>query len=231
MGGKGRRRREKNYRAAHGGPSRLPPPPDPSQVEALPSKLRKIMSFTSDSLQGSAKVSKDQKTAGGAEKKKERKVNEIKLKANEIKDGSNEKQFRKSQHSDGEEETMRNSKDGKKNKKRKRKQVTDLRFETTLDKLGGSSKRRERKKKYFEAKKKKHKNARTEENLDFPGRENITFGDVVEAPPKLVTVPKGSKTLLDASKERLRLQAIEAYRNRKGWTSRPGAPQLPPVTT
>lgn len=43
---------------------------------------------------------------------------------------------------------------------------------------------------YFEAKKKKRKNAKEEERLDFPGRENIKFGDVVEAPPKLVTVPK-----------------------------------------
>ena len=43
---------------------------------------------------------------------------------------------------------------------------------------------------YFEAKKKKHKNARTEENFDFPGRENIKFGDVVEAPAKLVTLLK-----------------------------------------
>ncbi|XP_022757129.1 uncharacterized protein LOC111304643 [Durio zibethinus] len=153
---------------------------------------------------------------------------------------------------------MQNNEDGKKNKKRKRKQVTDLRFETTVDKLGGTSKRRKRKKKYFEAKKEKHKTARTEENFDFPGRENIKFGDVVEAPLKLVTVLKvifyhlifyikdyastfplklgfvllqGSKTLLDASKERVRLQAIEAYRNRKGWTSRPGASQLPPATT
>ncbi|XP_022757128.1 protein PXR1-like isoform X2 [Durio zibethinus] len=177
----------------------------------------------------SAKVSKKERKAADRdnEKKKDPKENEIKLKANEIKDGSEDKH----QHSDSEEETMQNNKDGKKNKKRKRKQVTDLRFETTLDKLGGSSKRRERKKKCFEAKKKKHKNARTEENLDFPGRENIKFGDVVEAPLKLVTVPKGSKILLDASKERLRLQAIEAYRNRKGWTSRPGAPQLPPATT
>ncbi|XVF79927.1 hypothetical protein PTKIN_Ptkin15bG0029500 [Pterospermum kingtungense] len=229
MGGKGRRRREKNYRAAHGGPSRLPPPPDPSQVEAIPSKLRKLMSFTSDSLQGSAKVSKNPKTAEeDTEKKKERKVNETKLKAGEIKDGGDDKNLKKSQHSDG---ALQNSKDGQKNKKRKRKQVTDLRFETPVDKLGGSSKRRERKKKYFEAKKKKQKNAKTEEKLDFPGRENIKFGDIVEAPPKLVTVPKGSKTLLDASKERLRLQAIEAYRNRKGWTSRPGAPKLPPPTT
>jgi len=31
---------------------------------------------------------------------------------------------------------------------------------------------------------------------------------------------------MDASKERLRLQAVEAYRNRRGWTSRPGV-QLP----
>ena len=78
---------------------------------------------------------------------KNRKVNEIKLKANEIKDESDDKHFRKSQHSDSEEETMQHSKDGKKNKKRKRKQVIDLRFETTVDKLGCSSKRRERKKK------------------------------------------------------------------------------------
>lgn len=45
MGGKGRRRREKNYLAAHGGNRRLPPPPDPSSVDAIPSKLRKLMSL------------------------------------------------------------------------------------------------------------------------------------------------------------------------------------------
>ncbi|WVZ04832.1 hypothetical protein V8G54_018178 [Vigna mungo] len=48
MGGKGKRRREKNYRAAHGGYSGLPPPPNPSQLDALPSKLRQIMSFSQD---------------------------------------------------------------------------------------------------------------------------------------------------------------------------------------
>jgi hypothetical protein len=48
MGGKGIRRREKNYRAAHGGShSLLPPPPKSSQVDALPSKLRKLISLTS----------------------------------------------------------------------------------------------------------------------------------------------------------------------------------------
>ncbi|KAL4362149.1 hypothetical protein GQ457_04G032220 [Hibiscus cannabinus] len=226
MGGNGRRRREKNYRAAHGGPTRLPPPPDPSQVEAIPSKLRQIMSFTTDSLLGEHKA-----TQGDAEKKKKRAVNEIKLKANEIKAGSNDKNFEKFRDSDNEEDTMRSDEGRKKIKKRKRNQVTDLRFETAVDELSSSSKRREHKKKYFEAKKKKRKTTTTDENLEFPGRETVKFGDVVEAPPKLVTVPKGSKILLDASKKRLRLQAIEAYRSRKGWSSRPGAPQLPPVTT
>lgn len=46
MGAKGKRRREKNYRAAHGGYTGLPPPPDPSKLDALPSKLRQILSFT-----------------------------------------------------------------------------------------------------------------------------------------------------------------------------------------
>lgn len=79
---------------------------------------------------------------------KGRKVNEIKLKASEINDGGDDdKHLKKSQHSDSEEEAMQNRKDGKKNKKRKRKQITDLRFENTVDKFGGSSKRREHKKK------------------------------------------------------------------------------------
>lgn len=33
----------------------------------------------------------------------------------------------------------------------------------------------------------------------------------------------------DASKERLRLQAVEAYRQRKGWTSRLGIQISPPA--
>ena len=39
---------------------------------------------------------------------------------------------------------------------------------------------------YLEAKKKKNK--KSEEKQDFPGCEQIQFGDVVQAPPKL-TVP------------------------------------------
>lgn len=37
--------------------------------------------------------------------------------------------------------------------------------------------------------KKKRKKANADEHMDFPGREEIKFGEVVEAPPKLA-VPK-----------------------------------------
>ncbi|CAN4097425.1 unnamed protein product [Withania somnifera] len=118
----------------------------------------------------------------------------------------------------------------KRNKKRKRKEVKDLRFDTA--ELGiTSSKRKERKKQRLVEMKKKHKKANIDENMDFPGREEIKFGDVVEAPPKLVAVPKAFySNALDASKERLRLQAVEAYRQRKGWTSRLGIKISSPIT-
>ncbi|GMP76223.1 hypothetical protein CsSME_00032997 [Camellia sinensis var. sinensis] len=74
----------------------------------------------------------------------------------------------------------------------------------------------------LEAMKNKHKKAKIEENEDFPGCEKIKFGDVVQAPPKLVAIPKALKSSQDASQERLRLKAVEAYRNRKGWASRLG---------
>ena len=45
MPGKGQRRREKNYRAAHGGDSRLAPPPKQRELEAIPSKLRRLIAF------------------------------------------------------------------------------------------------------------------------------------------------------------------------------------------
>lgn len=40
---------------------------------------------------------------------------------------------------------------------------------------------------YLEAKKNKSKKGKKEDNVDdFPGREKIRFGEVVQAPPKLV---------------------------------------------
>lgn len=46
-----------------------------------------------------------------------------------------------------------------------------------------------------EKRKKKQKNSETE--LDFPGREQVKFGDVVQAPPKLLVVPKVHLLILD----------------------------------
>uniref|UniRef100_A0A2N9JBG3 Uncharacterized protein n=1 Tax=Fagus sylvatica TaxID=28930 RepID=A0A2N9JBG3_FAGSY len=219
MGGKGRRRREKNYKAAHGGYSRLPPPPVLSQVDAVPSKLRelrKLISSLSAKPQDSAAKDHDAN-------KKPNPKDGSNSGTSGMNDGGNDKNLKSSEHTDGGDDSE------KKKKKRKRKQVNDLRFETPMENSNARLKKRERKKKYLEDKKKKHKKARTEEDLDFPGREEIKFGEVVEAPPKL-TVPKAFKKAHDASQERIRLRAIETYRNRKGWASRPGI-QLPlPVT-
>ncbi|KAJ4848488.1 hypothetical protein Tsubulata_003359 [Turnera subulata] len=221
MVGKGRRRREKNYRAAHGGHhSVLPPPPKPSQVDALPSKLRHIMSFSSKPPNPT--FDKDKR----ADRKRPR---EESIKGDE---SSDREHFVTSEtvnlSGDTSPGNVNEEEETKKKKKRKRSQVDDLRFVAELNKTRGSEKRKERKKKYLEAKKKKHKKSSStgEDNLDFPGREKIKFGDVVQAPPKLTSVPK--KHAHDASQERLRLQAIEAYRKRRGWGSRPGL-QLPSV--
>ncbi|CAN0921391.1 hypothetical protein LINGRAHAP2_LOCUS32566 [Linum grandiflorum] len=219
MGGKGLRRREKNYRAAHGGDSRLPPPPDASKHDAFPSKLRQLMTFVSTPHDnGSDKLPPTKKRKGGAVDEPPRLVKEnLPTRAKQsVKDDDDD-------NGGGESK--------KKNKKRKRNQVKDLRFESLTGNTKTKEKRKERKKKYLEAKKKKkNHNSEAEGNADdFPGKDHVQFGDVVQAPPKLKSVPKGAKKVIDASKERLRLQAIENYRNRKGWKTRPGI-QLPSIT-
>ncbi|KAG8363409.1 hypothetical protein BUALT_Bualt19G0019300 [Buddleja alternifolia] len=223
MGGKGQRRREKNYKAAHGGGNtRLPPPPDYSSLDSVPSKLRQIMSLSGPEKQHNrAKrnsdngVDKGMHSGEGSDSmttgtKRKRDDQSLMAQHKEHGDESNEK---------------------KKKKKRKGKKVDDLRFEA-LDQSGAAgSQRKERKKQRLEARKKKNKKPQTEVDMDFPGREEIKFGDVVEAPPKLINVPKAFKKIQDASQERLRLQAVDAYRKRKGWASRPGVQLPPPVTT
>ncbi|XP_023006093.1 probable H/ACA ribonucleoprotein complex subunit 4 [Cucurbita maxima] len=231
MGGKGLRRRERNYRAAHGGYDRLPPPPNASQVDTLPSKLRKLMSFTSPRPQESEKVSEDvqrkrkREAVDTTEKKYHPKEapgkSDLKSKGN----GGNSQMPQLT----GSDDDVQSKSTEKKNKKRKKKQVTDLRFEDLSENSNRRLKKRERQKKYHEAKKNKHKKGISDEDLDFPRHEKIKFGDVVEAPLKLTAVPKAFKSAQVASQERKRLQAITEYRNRKGWTSRPGL-QIPSMT-
>ncbi|KAL8263485.1 hypothetical protein R6Q59_021615 [Mikania micrantha] len=206
MGGKGKKRREKNYKEAHGvGKNRLPPPPVRSSLDVIPSKLRKLMSYTA----GSGKLSLDE-----VENKSSDGIVDNKLATKEKPDSV----FSKSKIKDTNE--IDNFSTEKKRKKRKRKQAEDLRFVAELGAVG--SKRKERKKKLLEERKKKHKKAKKEDDLNFLGREEIKFGEVVQAPPKLVNFPKRFGLSEKASQERMRLRANEGYRDHKKWTSRPG---------
>ncbi|ESQ39186.1 hypothetical protein EUTSA_v10001611mg [Eutrema salsugineum] len=229
MGGKGKKRREKNYLAAHGGPARLPPPPDRSKQDALPSKLRVLMNYTSPSPHGSTKQALEKKEkntkAGVNASKKVKPGSEIKSEAKMVEERKSEGYTTSSdQENDDGDDIMLKKGDEKKKNKRKRNQINDLRFEKELAELDGRSKRKERKKKYWEAKKQKKNQGKTEDTLreNFPKHEQIRFGDVVQAPPKLAVIPKARKSTMSASQERQRLEAIEAYRSRNGWTSRPG---------
>ncbi|XP_076903492.1 uncharacterized protein LOC143558557 isoform X1 [Bidens hawaiensis] len=219
MGGKGKKRREKNYKEAHGvGKNRLPPPPVRSSLDVIPAKLRKLMSYTSS---GSGKLSvdgeKNKKTLGGGSEAGKLVDNNKPFKKEKPDSVSTEPKIEDTHETD-------NFSTEKKKKKRKRKQVEDLRF---VDELGAvGSKKKERKKKLLEERKKKHKKAKKEDDINFPEREEIKFGEVVQAPPKLVNVPKRFGSSVNASQERIRLRTIEAYRDQKKWASRPGL-QLP----
>ncbi|XP_076929970.1 uncharacterized protein LOC143594589, partial [Bidens hawaiensis] len=253
MGGKGKKRREKNYKEAHGvGKNRLPPPPVRSSLDVIPAKLRKLMSYTSSGrfpiyyysqnnhllaiilfivyswiikfgflnktnpyfsynlvycvFLGSGKFSVDgkenNKTHGGGSEAGKLVDNNKLPKKEKLDSVSSESKIEDTHETD-------NFSTEKKKKKRKRKQVEDLRFVAELGAVG--SKRKERKKKLLEERKKKHKKAKKEDDLNFPEREEIKFGEVVQAPPKLVNVPKRFGSSVTASQERIRLRTIEAY--------------------
>ncbi|GJN01057.1 hypothetical protein PR202_ga18292 [Eleusine coracana subsp. coracana] len=226
MPGKGKRRREKNYRAAHGADSRLPPPPKLRELEALPSKLRCLIAIqnkqnadanASTSAGGGGAPGKQEIKAGKNKPAKDKETKKRNLEASvdseaaEIKDndGPTAKENVKAEESKG-------------NRKRKRGKALDLRFKELEENVSVSKK--QKRKKHLDEKKKKRKGNKAETLPDFPGREKVKFGEVVQAPPKL-TFPK-VKSALDASREMLRKDAIENYRNIKGWTSRPGL-QIP----
>ncbi|KAH0924946.1 hypothetical protein HID58_017202 [Brassica napus] len=176
---------EKKYLAAHGGPARLPPPPDRSKQDLLPSKLRVPHDSTKQVVEKKENNSKGSRVDAAA------------------KNGSDIKS--EERNDDGYTTSCDQEND-------------------ELAELDGRSKRKERKKKYWEVKKQKKNQGKKEDTLreNFPKHEEIRFGDVVQAaPPKLAIVPKARKTPMSASKERLRLEAIKAYRSRNRWTHGP----------
>ncbi|XP_048541789.1 uncharacterized protein LOC125520806 isoform X2 [Triticum urartu] len=215
MTGKGVRRREKNYRAAHGGDARLPPPPKQRELEALPSKLRRLIAIQKKQADASSaggapgKHGADATGKGKAGKDKKTKKQALEAAADA-----------KAAEAGPAAEENANADGGK--KKRKRGKVEDLRFKELEANVSVSKK--QKRKKHLDEKKKKRKAGKAETHLEFPGREKVKFGDIVEAPPKL-SFPK-RKSHLDVSAERLRKEVVENYRNIKGWASRPGL-QLP----
>ncbi|KAI4387229.1 hypothetical protein MLD38_005074 [Melastoma candidum] len=221
MGGKGRRRRERNYRAAHGGGSKslLPPPPDPSKLDSLPSKLRTLISLSSSQPGHTLKAcGEDRRATTTKSKPGKRDARGQRVPSLTAPPPRDSPVDSVADHEDPEKK--------KKKKKRKRGEPVDLRFQSS-DYLseGSSSQRKERKKAYKESKKKKKQKKlgdQSDGDFSFPGHEKVEFGDVVDQPPRLASIPKAMKFFENASKQRLRLQAIEAYRNRKGWSSRPG---------
>ncbi|KAG0464188.1 hypothetical protein HPP92_020257 [Vanilla planifolia] len=204
MGGKGRRRREKNYIAAHGGNNSLPPPPNAKDLEALPYKLRKIIQLKDISAgkQGAARSSAETvngKTSG--ESLNEEKPNPRDAQC--MTPSDNMQVVLEKTKNIVTKDNVADADSGladERKRKRKKKTASDLRFEN-LDQLAAHSKRKERKKQFVEKRKTKCKKTMLNETLDFPGREDVKFGEVVQAPPKL-SLPKVPKNFIDASKKK-----------------------------
>ncbi|XP_078448020.1 coiled-coil protein isoform X2 [Wolffia australiana] len=203
MPGKGKRRRERNFRAAHGGESRLPPPPDPRAVDAIPSKLRRLMQFMNGAptIPGSSGSVKGDRSPPAEQSNRKKVVEKVSIENKENPSG-----------------TENPVSSEKKKRKREKKVAKDLRF---LDLEQTVGQRKQKRMEYLKTRKNKTKRANDDEDSEFPKKEQVKFGEVVHAPPKL-TLPKVPRNGLDASVERRRLQAVEAYRNMKGWESRPG---------
>ncbi|XP_074586835.1 uncharacterized protein LOC141842705 [Curcuma longa] len=227
MGGKGQRRREKNYRSAHGGETRLPPPPSLKELDAIPFKLRKIMELRNGNFsaakQGHAPTSKDsggqkRKPISDCDSEKNKKLN--KNESSSTSSSVSKEGILKDNHLISDDAIKTQFLHGEGKGKQKRKVPKDLRF-VDMDQVAGVSRKKMRKD-YFETKKKKNKKPKIDDVRDFPGREEIEFGEVVQAPPKLSVPKRSTKGPLDAFHERVRLETIEAYRKNRGWASRPG---------
>uniref|UniRef100_A0A0E0L7B1 Uncharacterized protein n=1 Tax=Oryza punctata TaxID=4537 RepID=A0A0E0L7B1_ORYPU len=220
MTGKGQRRREKNYRAAHGGESRLPPPPKQRELDALPSKLRRLIAIQEKQKGSGGAGAGDSSGKQGESDAAKNKACKDKVLLKTKKQNLEPTADSKATEISGKDGPVgdENARVDESKRKRKRGKAMDLRFKE-LDEAVAVSKKQKRKK-YLDEKKKKRKGDKMETLPEFPGREKVKFGDVVEAPPKL-SFPK-VKSALDATREMLRKEAIENYRNIKGWTSRPG---------
>ncbi|KAI5075721.1 hypothetical protein GOP47_0009797 [Adiantum capillus-veneris] len=220
--GKGRRRRRANYLAAHDSHAILPAPPTVSDFVAVPSKLRRIITLKSASPYGHLSKGRDHhpgtRRAKGKQAQKQRSTKQ--------KNASNDR--KQEETGNGRDICPSEASEPKQKKNRKWEdelQVLSEKFKATPVHKGLN----ERKKRYLQEKKNRKKRVTpsdiNESNPSLHKQEKISFGEIVEAPPKL-SFPTKHTT---AAVERLRQQAIETYRERRKWLTRPGSHQPPPL--
>ncbi|BBN12231.1 hypothetical protein MPTK1_5g18330 [Marchantia polymorpha subsp. ruderalis] len=216
---------ETNFIPAYTG--ELAPPPVARDIMAVPAKLRRIMNLRAVVASGEKydpnaykRKSKQDESKASKKKDKKRKLSDEKTGTNgaQSKDEDGTPAAKKSKLSRAEEELKRlNAKFDR--KARVKPKSTGETWKSYLN----------------EKKKKKRGPKAAEEGLlAMNVHEKIEFGDVVQAPPKL-TFPKKAAAIKEKERvdgdqsalhERLRMQAIESYRQRKNWSERPGQ-QLP----
>ncbi|CAM6081601.1 unnamed protein product [Calypogeia fissa] len=236
QGGKGRgtkRKAETNFVDAYSGASELAPPPASRDVFAVPAKLRKIMKLKSMVTAGGRNDGqRDARPARESEKKTNkvarkapdgRNVTDLGLKG--TRDTSNGRGTElKSESTDQPAEKKKRSfaskwKKGEEELKRLVEKM-DKREKTGI-KHGFSDKR----KSFLQEKKKKRKGKMPDADAApaLNQYEKVEFGDIVQAPPRLsfpkkaAEVKKKVKLRDDQAvmREKMRLAAIESYRQRK----------------
>jgi len=233
--GKGRKRRESNFKASHD-VKEMAPPPITKDINAVPAKLRRIMQFRETGNPGSVNLntgadiglSKKQVKDSIETRKENRNVKEKKDEA----PGTSAPNDSKLGKVDG--QIAENA--SKPSSKRKRENEELLQLAEKIKAHPVKTKINDRKKKFLEEKKKKRlSNAVVQALMNAPKKDHVAFGEVVQAPPQL-TFPEKNKLRVKeakpASMERVRLQVIEAYRQRKGTKTglERGLPVLVPTT-
>ncbi|KAG0607711.1 hypothetical protein M758_8G048700 [Ceratodon purpureus] len=220
--GKGRKRREANFKASHpDAVARLAPPPATKDISAVPSKLRRIMQFREAGVAGNVNAGADV----GHSKKQAKESRESKHAKEETKNSKAKKEEAPgtSVSNSGKQATADGQVAGSNTKplnKRRREHEELLQLAEKIKANPVRTVLSDREKKYLEEKKKKRlKNTTVQALLNEPKRDHVAFGDIVQAPPELAFPAKDKVTMKEAkpaSIERVRLQVIEAYRQRKG---------------
>lgn len=226
--GKGRTRREANFKASHD-VKELAPPPAATDLFAVPAKLRRIMQFNETKNPVNVKNGAD----SGQNKKQAKDNRESKL--------ENKNTKAKKEEAPGTPAALKDNKDGqgaenasKPSSKRKREHEELLQLAEKIKAKPAKAKISDRKKRFLEEKKKKKlSNATVQALMNAPKKDHVAFGEVVQAPPQLA-FPEKNKAIKEAHSaeiEKMRLQAIEAYRQRKGAKTGlgKGPPALVPI--